>query len=79
MDELFEYFMQCTDKDIFVDIWQRVFANDSKSKKWLHSQETYKKGILSDLRVEYMNQFHSKLGLDWIDSKIVKAEDQDKF
>ena len=59
--------MQFTDKDEFVDTWQRVFANESKSKKWLRSQrETHKKGILSDLRVQYMDQLHSELGLDWM-------------
>jgi len=67
MDKALEYIMQFSDKDEFVYTWQRVFANDSKSKKWLRSQrETHKKGILSDLRVQYMDQLHSELGLDWM-------------
>jgi len=37
IDESFEYIMQLSDRDEFVDIWQRVFANNSKSKKWLRS------------------------------------------
>jgi len=67
MDKALEYIVQFSDKDLFVDTWQRVFANNSKFKKWLRSQrETHNKGILNDLRVHYMDQLHSKLGLDWM-------------